>query len=193
MNEKKRKLQGIVTIMIFVGISVLTSIMPLVKAEEIDFFAKVSRVIDGDTFETEEIIIRLADIDAPEYGENGYYTAKWYLEGLIENHYVGVDVDDIYTTDQYGRYVCVVYVHIPNTDYVMNVNKALLVEGVAVIDDYPNEFNPYLWTLFVHVDAIPEFSSFVIMPLFMIATLGIAIVYTIRSHNTLGLSRGGYN
>jgi len=168
--------------MILLGILFLSGIIPLVKAEEIDFFDKVVRVIDGDTFEiTSGNRVRLADIDAPEYGENGYYDAKWYLEDLIENHYVGLDVDDIHVTDQYGRYVCVVYVHIPNTDYVMNVNKALLIEEVAVIKDYHNEFNPYIWTLYVHEDAIPEFPSLLILLIFMIATLLTVLIYTTHS------------
>ena len=48
--------------------------------------------------------------------------------------------------DTYGsRVVCVVYVETEDGVY-LNLNKALLDEGLAVVDDYPNEFNPALWT-----------------------------------------------
>ena len=144
---------------------------------EIDVITVVSRVIDGDTFDTtSEGRIRLADVDAPEYGESGYYDAKQCLEDLIDGKTVYLDIDDIYETDPYDRLVCVVYVRHSSTHYT-NVNKALLVEGVAVIDNYYNEFNPYSWTLYVHEDEIPEFPSLLILPLFMIATLVAVIIY----------------
>lgn len=138
---------------------------------EIDAISVVSRVIDGDTFDTtSERRIRMADIDAPEYGEYGYYDAEQSLEDMLAGETVYLDIDDIYGTDPYDRLVCVVYVRHNSTHY-RNVNKALLVEGVVVIDNYYNEFNPYSWTLYVHEDAIPEFSSLLFLPLFMIATL----------------------
>ena len=147
-----------------------TVVISLVKAEEIDIIAKVSRVIDGDTFDTTSgDRIRLADIDAPERGEYGYGDAKQCLEDLIEGKTVYLDVDDIYRTDPYGRLVCVVYVK-HGSNYYKNVNKALLIEGVAVISNYYNEFNPHSWTLYVDKDVIPEFSSFLPL-LFITVTL----------------------
>lgn len=137
---------------------------------EIDEVAVCDWVIDGDTFETiSGDRIRLADIDAPEYGESGYYDAKQCLEDLIYGRAVYLDIDDVYETDPYGRLVCVVYIRHSSTHY-KNVNKALLVEGVAVISNYYNEFNPYDWTLYVHEDDIPELSSLIILPLFMLAS-----------------------
>jgi len=157
--------------------------VPVVLAGEIDATTVVDWVIDGDTFDsTSEGRIRLADVDAPEYGESGYYDAKQCLEELIDGKTVYLDIDDIYETDPYDRLVCVVYVRHSSTHY-KNVNKALLVERVAVIDNYYNEFNPYSWTLYVHEDEIPEFPSFLILPLFMTATLLAVIVYrkTVKS------------
>lgn len=121
----------------------------------------------GDTFDTTtEGRIRLADVDAPEYGQSGYYDAKQVLEDLVDGKTVYLDIDDIYETDPYGRLVCVVYVKFSSTHY-KNVNKALVSEGVADIDNYYNEFNPYEWSLTVLKDTIPEFSSLVILPLFI--------------------------
>lgn len=115
---------------------------------ENDKTAVASRVIDGDTFDTAAgDRVRLADIDAPESGESGYYEAKNYLSGLVYNEQVYLDIDDVYGTDKYGRLVCVVYVDHSATE-VCNVNKALLVEGHAVIWNFNNEFDPYTWSLY---------------------------------------------
>lgn len=165
----------------------LCGLLPLAwsSSGEIDATTFVSRVIDGDTFDTtSEGRIRMADIDAPEYGESGYYDAKQCLEDLVDSKTVYLDIDDIYETDPYGRLVCVVYVRHSSTQY-KNVNKALLVEGVVEIDDYYNEFNPYSWTLYVHEDEIPEFPSLVIFPLFMLTTLPATILYRRRKGKAL--------
>ena len=84
----------------------------------------------------------MADVDAPESGESGYYEAKNFLISLVDEKTVYLDIDDVYETGPYGRLICVVYVEYNSTHYT-NVNKALLVEGVAVIKNYDNEFNPY--------------------------------------------------
>ena len=48
---------------------------------------KVTRVIDGDTFETDrrKNPVRLANVDTPEKGEPGYQKAKDKLSELIMN------------------------------------------------------------------------------------------------------------
>ena len=125
---------------------------------EFDRLAVCERVIDGDTF---EIVsgdrIRLADIDAPESYEEGYQEAMDYLIDLIYEETVYLDIDDIYETDIYGRYVCVVYIR-HNSAHYKNINEALLAVGHAVISNYYNEFNPYNWILYVHEDTIPYYS-----------------------------------
>lgn len=154
---------------------------PIAFAEEIDAVTVCDWVIDGDTFDTTSgERIRLADIDAPESGEAGYSAAKNALIDLIYGKTVYLDIDDIYETDPYGRLVCVVYIRYSSTHY-KNVNKALLNEGVVVISNYYNEFGPYSWTLYVDEDAIPEFPSIIILPLFMIATLLVAMMYRRKS------------
>lgn len=115
---------------------------------EIDATTVVSQVIDGDTFDTtSEGRIRLADVDAPETGESGYYDAKSFLIGLVNEKTVYLDIDDVYRTDKYDRLVCVVYVNY-NSTHFKNVNKALLVVGYAIIKDYSNEFSPHGWSLY---------------------------------------------
>jgi len=124
---------------------------------EIDATTVVGSVIDGDTFDTtSEGRIRLADIDAPEYWESGYDNAKDFLISLVDDKTVYLDIDDVYQTDKYGRFVCVVYVEY-NSTHVENVNKSLLVEGYATIWDFHNEFAPDTWNLYVSKESIREF------------------------------------
>ena len=129
---------------------------------------------DGDTFETSVgDWIRLADVDCPESYEYGYSEATDTLRELIYNKRVYLDVDDISVTDPYGRYVCLVYADYSATHYI-NVNKALLVRGVAVVDDYyNNEFSPYEWTLY-----IPKLQRANTMKL-LTYSLGIGLITTI--------------
>ena len=132
----------------------------------------VNDVIDGDTFDTAEgYRIRLADIDAPEISETGYLESAEYLELLVEDKTVILDIDSITGTDPYGRYVCLVFVEY-NSTHSMNVNHALVTGGYAEVDDYTNnEFDPTTWFLYYPAETIPEFSPFLILPLFAFATL----------------------
>ena len=69
--------------------------------------ANVSRVIDGDTIETNLGTVRLLGINTPEKGKPGYETAKQFLE-QIENKTVELlrDSEDV---DKYNRLLR--YVH----------------------------------------------------------------------------------
>ncbi len=117
---------------------------------EIDVIAQVYKVIDGDTFDAFPVgRVRLADIDAPERGEEGYSEAKEALTSLILNKKVYLDVDDIYVMDRYSRLICVVYIR-KDPEHLLNVNKWLLDKGYARVSDYPNEFNPYTWELYIY-------------------------------------------
>ena len=129
----------------------------------------VNWVIDGDTFNvTAGERIRLADIDAPELGEPGYTAAKNLLISLAYNETVYLDIDDISRTDPYGRLVCVAFVDY-NSTHVKNINKALLTEGVVIIQNYTNnEFNPSAWTLYVlRTVIVPEFSNIMILTILL--------------------------
>ena len=116
---------------------------------EVDAVASVIEIIDGDTFDSSIGRIRLADINAPELDEPGGYKAKEALTYIISGKTVYLDIDDIYGTDIYGRIIAVVYIRY-NSTHLLNVNKWLLDNRYAEIDDYPNEFNPYTWSLYVY-------------------------------------------
>ena len=117
---------------------------------EIDAQGTVTYIVDGDTFDVNSVgRIRLADIDCPDQGEAGCQEATNYVSSLINEKTVYVDIDDVYGTDPYDRTVAVVYVR-HNSTHLLNVNKDLLVQGLATICNFDNEFNPYAWSLFVY-------------------------------------------
>ncbi len=65
---------------------------------------KVTRVIDGDTFETDsrKNPVRLAKVDAPEKGERGAAKATEDLRKMIQGEEVTIDT---VARDRYGRSV----------------------------------------------------------------------------------------
>ena len=79
---------------------------------------KVTRVIDGDTFETARRVhpVRLANVDAPEKGQPGGAGATEALRKLIGGKEVSVDT---VARDSYGRSVANVRVG------RQSVNKAM--------------------------------------------------------------------
>lgn len=117
---------------------------------EINQTSSVTSIVDGDSFHITNDEVRLADINAVEYGiEPGYSIAKYVLSSLIGGKTVYLDTDQKSGRDQYGRLISVVYVKANSTHY-LNVNKALLVQGVVAETDYTNnEFTPSTWTLYV--------------------------------------------
>ena len=70
---------------------------------------KGTRVIDGDTFETNvrSRPIRLARVDTPERGEPGHSRARDALQALIGGRRVSIDTK---ARDTYGRAVALVSV-----------------------------------------------------------------------------------
>ena len=79
---------------------------------------KVTRVIDGDTFETNrrKYPVRIANINAPEKGQRGAPKARKDLESLILGQEVTVDT---VARDKYRRAVAKVKVS------RLSVNKAM--------------------------------------------------------------------
>jgi len=170
-------------------------LVPTVQSSiETDKTTVVSWVIDGDTFDTTSgDRIRLADVDAPEKGKSGYYDARNFLIELVYDKTVYLDIDDIHKIDIYGRLVCVVYVGY-NSTHFKNVNKALIVEGYAVIDDYDNnEFNPYSWNLYYpkeeNPEPFPSTSELFIITIAIVALAGITVFAISRKKGTFAASK----
>jgi endonuclease YncB( thermonuclease family) len=128
----------------------VASPVSLSSGVEIDVIAVVKRVVDGDTFDAFPVgRVRLADIDAPELGTAEGEASRIALERLILGKTVYLDVDDLYIIDKYNRVVAVAYIRYNDT-HLLNVNKWLVDNGYARVVDYPNEFKPLTWTLYVY-------------------------------------------
>lgn len=80
----------------------------------------VERVIDGDTFESNNQKFRLVNVNTPEKSEKGYTEAKDFLS-QIEN--TSVKVDEL-STDKYGRTLVRIY----SPEYL---NLELIKKGLA--------------------------------------------------------------
>jgi micrococcal nuclease len=88
---------------------------------------RVTRIIDGDTFETETgEKVRLIGINAPEISDMFGEEAKQYLSELIENKTVNLQSDNISKDrDQYQRLLR--YVILDGVD----INKKMVSDGFA--------------------------------------------------------------
>ena len=159
MNLKKiTALVLLSSIMFYVSI---IGIMEVFMVEH-DITSTVNYIVDGDTFDVSNgYRIRLADIDCQERYEIGYEEASYYLSNLIEGETVYLDVDDVYRWDMNGegdRLVCLAYLKY-NETHLLNVNKALVESGHAVIDDYSNSFRPNEWQLVVPMLRIIKYEN----------------------------------
>lgn len=92
------------------------------------FSGAVTRIVDGDTIDVNDVRIRLALANTPERGETGYGEAAAFTAGLCP---VGstalVDEDDGQTSGSYGRMVAKVFCG------GRNLNADLLEAGHATI------------------------------------------------------------
>jgi micrococcal nuclease len=165
---------------------------------EINLTGIADRVIDGDTIEIialngTEYRIRLADVNASEFGQIGYNEAKEFLTNLVYEKTVYLNVDDVYIWDNKGignRLVALPYVEY-NSTHLINVCEALFEASQVEKKDYDNEFNPYTWELFfLKPQTIPEFPPAAILSLLPIAIFVIAVVYLKLSRRIPATSTG---
>jgi endonuclease YncB( thermonuclease family) len=122
----------------------------LAASISIDETATVTAVIDGSSFSINSgKTIKLAGIDTPQSGQPGFSEAKNYLTNMVQGKTVYLDIDNLATTDQYGRFMSVAYIDF-NSSHYENVNMAMIVNNYAVPSSLNNsEFNPSVWTWFV--------------------------------------------
>jgi len=138
----------------FVALALLFAVPTFGAVEE--HCGVVTRVVDGDTFYVSGLPerVRLADVDAPELSTAEGQRAKAALEALTLGRRVCLDIDDLYKTDRYGRFIAVAYLDYNETHW-LNVNQWLVERGYAAYVDYPNEFHPP-WSLYVSKVAAPK-------------------------------------
>ncbi len=139
-----RKIRQITVLLLILVVSGV----PLTYAWEIDVTSTVTRIVDGDSFFILNDEVRLADVSAPEWNEQGGSHATNTLTYLIEGEQLYLDTDQRTGRGPYGRLIAVVYIEYNSTHY-LNVNKALLERGVVTLTDYTNnEFTPSSWTMY---------------------------------------------
>ena len=95
--------------------------------EGIELSGPITKVVDGDTLDVNKVRVRLALVDTPERGENGYQSAKDFVKKLCLGNNAEVDIDDGQRGgDRYGREIGIVYCN------GVNVNSELLKKGYAI-------------------------------------------------------------
>lgn len=98
------------------------------EQDDIELEGIVNYVVDGDTLDINDIRIRLALVDTPERGQDGYKEAREFVKNLCLNKKGEVDIDDGQRRgDRYGREIGVIYCD------GINVNKALVENNLTKI------------------------------------------------------------
>ena len=92
------------TLWLLAGLTAAQFAAPVAAQQAAQLEARVSKVIDGDTFTLKGVSrhIRVWGLDAPERGDPGGPAATSALRGLISGSTLRCEVRDI---DRYGRYV----------------------------------------------------------------------------------------
>lgn len=98
------------------------------EQDDIELEGIVNYVVDGDTLDINDIRVRLALVDTPERGQDGYKEAREFVKNLCLNKKGEVDIDDGQRRgDRYGREIGVVYCD------GINVNKVLVENNLTKI------------------------------------------------------------
>lgn len=94
------------------------------------YYGIVTRIVDGDSLEVNNVSIRLALVDAPEYNETGWAEAGEFVSNICPiGSTVLVDEDDGQIEGSYGRVTAVVYCRNNN----WNINAVLIDKGFATV------------------------------------------------------------
>ena len=94
------------------------------------FDGTVTKVVDGDTLDIDNVRIRLALVNTPETSQDGYSQAKRFVETNcgVGTHAI-VDEDDGQKSGSYGRMIGLVFCE----SLIPSLNKAILISGNAQI------------------------------------------------------------
>lgn len=92
-----------------------------------EFHGTVVKVVDGDTFDVEDLgRVRLADVDCLEMDTEAGRAAANYTISWLFGRTVWLDIDDLKGRDDYGRWICVVYLDENGApDPEMNFNRMM--------------------------------------------------------------------
>jgi len=114
MNNKSKQII-LLTILILLLILINYSFIDnfLIKTFENPQSLFVSRIIDGDTIEADNLTIRLMGINCPERGEKYYLKAKEFLENSILNKPIQIES---FGKDRYYRELAYIFYKTKNID-----------------------------------------------------------------------------
>ena len=91
----------------------------------------VTKIIDGDTIQiSDNQIIRLKGINAPEKNQPFYQEATIYLTTLIQNKTIKIET---HGTDKYGRTLAHIFLN------KTNINEQILKQGLATLYYYEKD------------------------------------------------------
>jgi len=136
MNKKP-----IILIILFITTGIIYYQLTEPKLQE----SQVSRIIDGDTIETSEGIIRLKGINTPEKSMPFYQEAKDYLSQQVQNKTIKLES---YGTDKYNRILAHIFMPdedgtpVPNLEGTLlradkqNINEQILKQGLGTLYYY---------------------------------------------------------
>jgi hypothetical protein len=98
------------------------------------FRGTVTEVIDGDTLDIDNVRVRLALVNTPERGENGYKEAVDFVQSVCDIGTTGlVDEDDGQKEGSFDRVIGLIYCGNDNINNKKSLNELLLERGYAVI------------------------------------------------------------
>jgi len=92
------------------------------------FNGTVTEIIDGDTLKIDNVSIRLALIDAPEYYAAGYNESKAFVSNVCPVGSTATVDEDDGQNESYGRIVAVVYCNIVNLNARMAANEYVIID-----------------------------------------------------------------
>ncbi len=130
MLDKKDIIRILVFLVVINSLVLVAVIYPKFTGKTILEQINVTRVIDGDTFESGAEKYRLLGLNTPEKGELGYQQAKDFLSNLTGKQ-VGVETA---SKDKYGRNLA--YLYAPEL-----INEQILKLGLASLYYYGTDNN----------------------------------------------------
>lgn len=93
----------------------------------------VKKVVDGDTMLlSDNTLVRLLGVEAPEYGEPGFLQVKEYVEEAVGGEAVRLELDPCCELDLHGRTLAYIWIFSEGEERLLN--KLLLDQSLAEAD-----------------------------------------------------------
>ena len=113
------------------------------------FMGSVTEIVDGDTLDVNNVRVRLALVNTPEVGDQGYDEAKGFTESVCPlGSQALVDEDDGQTGGSFERLIGLVYCNGNSAslnELLLESNNAVVDERFCSVSEFANEYwvTPY--------------------------------------------------